>query len=296
MRPPWGDSGAMRTLLFSTLLRAGCYRAHDPFAIPFDGAPPPRRDGGTSETVVAFVISSLDIPQAADRVVGFDLDGEVSDGLGGACTDQPDLVSAIDGERGVDNALESLVPSIRMVTGLGPIAPHLEGAIADGAFAIGLLVHADASGRAVQVELVRAVLDTPIRVDARGRILGGQTMRGVVTQSAGASARGARTRARFERLPLPVPPELLPLFPLRNLRNAILAFELRGTGLIQGTVGARLSVEDVVADAAIYAPGNEAVVRSVMESIADLEPTADGRCAAVSVGLSFEAVPAVWTE
>ena len=251
---------------------------------------------------VGYVVSTLGAPVARGRAAtGLDLDGEDSTGAtGGSCAHAVDRDSFVDPtEHGVDDALLSLVPALAAFlgdacTGLGPEA-CLDDSWLRRIDAGELLVLVEVSGvddwtddRSVQVQLFGATLPAP------------PVLRG------GGLAPGQRFD---DRMPLGDPIPGVIRAGRVHAEGAVLDWDLAGSRLqlrrvgldarigpdgLDGMLAGAVDVDAAGRLADTITPGLGADVLALLGPAADLEPRpADPtRCASLSAGLSFTAVPA----
>ncbi|MCB9593852.1 MAG: hypothetical protein H6719_14050 [Sandaracinaceae bacterium] len=262
-----------------------------------------------------YVIRTWSMPEAsfAGTAAGFNLDG-LDSGSGSTALDANceelglDYHSLRDPSHvGIDNAMSSLVTTIEGLLDAATCPGMVVDGCLDATFARGIaegtfLVLLELTGVEsfehdddVQVALYVGAVPgggAPT-LEADGRIAAGQafdTVRELTPPTTGDIFEG-RLRVRWPDT-LVLPGSAGVLLPLQ-----LDAPELRGTvdatqiGL--GVVGASTEVDFLVAQAEAAMPGIGGTVRSVLESIADFEPTTDPFiCARVSSGYFFDAVSA----
>lgn len=256
---------------------------------------------------LAFVLDTLSIPPVVDgRVAGFDLD-DVDSGAGSEDPDatcgeaRADYASGLDpGVTGVDNRLSELVPTVEGLfdpmecpegTAEGCLDHSLAEAIASGelliAIEVGELESADLDDR-VTVALLRVSVPEggAPALGSDGRLTPGQTFARMSESTGDGTVLDGRVDAAPPTLDIPVDfgDFLLPL----DLRRVRLRFDLAEEGLRRG----------VIAGVTRYAE-SEASCDPTAASVAPdmtLEGAPCGSCNAVSVGLTFTAVPAVLIE
>lgn len=263
-----------------------------------------------------YAIASWTIPEAsvAGTAAGFNVDsldsGEGSAEADANCEEYySDFRSLRDpGHEGIDNALEGLVPTIEALldpascpsgSAAGCLDDLLAEAIADGSF----LVLVEITGvdsftydEAVTVTLYEGIVSgggAPM-VDGSGQLAPGQTFDtgATLVGPTPADIFDGRLRVRFPgRLTLPMTASLL--LPLQ-LDSPEVRATASPTTLDLGVVGATTEVDTFVAQAALVMPGIEETVRSVLENVADVDPSvADPYiCERLSSGYFFEAVSA----
>jgi len=283
-------------------LLTGCYESHPGTATPVDPTddggipmppppppppPPPAGDG-------TFVVSSLRLPApTGGRAPGMDLDGidsrEGSVDPSATCEEfVPDFTSLHGGEPGVDNAWVELAPTFESLIGAS-YDELLAERIAAGDLLLGVrLEGADAS-------LVALSPTGPLRLDGDGRPVAGQRFEVVEVLAGGVrSPAGDRERVSLEGpLRLPGVDMFLPLLPIAQLSRAQLEYRVAPVGLLEGELGGVVDVELAVALIASFMPGIEDTVRSILESVADIDPGPEPQiCEGLSIGMAFDAVPA----
>lgn len=77
-----------------------------------------------------------------------------------------------------------------------------------------------------------------------------------------------------------------------DVKRGIFDFDLNATGLSNGLIGGALRVQDAITSIAAIGIGED-TVRPLIEGQADLSPNSMGVCQELSVGMVFEAVPAM---
>lgn len=290
-------------LTLAAALLVGCYQSHSGRAVPDAGSPPgdgrvpppPPPPPPPPLSEARFVIASLTLPEALGaRAHGVNLDG-LDSGEGSTEPDATcqefnvDFTSIHGGEAGVDNAWSQLVPTLESLVG-STYDELLAARIADGSLLIG--VRLDDGGGASLVSLSPS---GPLRLDSRGRPEAGQRFEVIEELAVGSrSPDGARERMVIRgRFRIPGVEMFLPLLPIAELDRAQLTYAVGSGGLMNGELGAAVEVELAVESIASIMPGIEDTLRSVLESVADLDPGPDPQiCTALSLGMAFEAVPA----
>lgn len=280
----------------------------------FDGARPDAAgsDGGSvSSETRFFVISVLEAGEAdplgdPDIVAGFDVDSHVttsfSDPVGCGFVDftspPPDDLP------GVDNQL-------------GPILSGLAGtvdlptAIRDNIRTGVLILLAEVTGidsftndDTVRVNIYRGLLPSGVTapmLGADGLLASGQTFdvdsRSVLADgSAMATTLGRIVGGRLQAGPTGIALDLEVMatpFHL-DIGSSQLRFNVTPSGGIDtGVLGGSMQVADLVTTVAGFAPDLESTIRTILSGQADLEADSSGVCKAISIGLTFEGVPAV---
>lgn len=248
--------------------------------------PPPPPMGST------YVISWLSLPENTGmRAPGANLDGrdsgEGSTSPTAACDEfSQDFVSPADGTRGVDNMYSTLVP-----TAEGVLDESIDGSIEEAIVGGVLLLVIELDGGRIGVHLAAPVGDLRAR---GGRLRAGNTVQLLWTLGTGrVRTSGGRAIASIDRFSGRIPPESIPLIPFGFLQQVEMRFDVADGALSNGEIGGWFTVDDAVAEFSKIMPGIEDTVRSVIESVADISPSrADPFiCDAISLGVSFEAVP-----
>jgi len=260
-----------------------------------------------------YAASVLDVGQADPTgdpsiVPGFNLDGIVSDGTDTEGCLHTDFTSPPpDNEPGVDNQLG---PILSAVGSSLDVSGQLAENVLDGTLLIlfeVLNVDDSMNDGCVTLNLYLGQLTggamTAVDADGDGIIDGGQTF-DLNPESLGpgeaplVSVQGQIVNGRLSAGPidimlnLPIEGGLL-----LNIRNAQVRMTFAGDNITSGVIGGALNVEETVTTIVAIDPDTipEALARSVLNAQADLEPddAMGGACTAVSVGLTFEGVPAV---
>jgi hypothetical protein len=266
-----------------------------------DGGEPDAGDPPGSDTY-EFVIAMLDVGRAADGgdpgvVPGFDLDGRVSDeadALGCYHVDNtsppPDLVM------GVDNRMGPLLASLGSTF---DVTTLLADNIASGL----LILLARVSGigslsddPVIQIELYTGSVVGGAPILTGGRLAPGQTFAIDRTMGMGPGRIVAgRVRATGLTFALDIPAGTGGAPLSLRMSNVETRFDISATGLDVGVLGGAMEVEDTIAALIAVAPDTipESLARSILAAQADLSPDASGECKEVSLGLVFDAVPAV---
>lgn len=249
--------------------------------------PPPPGEGNT------YVIAALSAPPVdfSGRSVGADLDG-MDSGTGSVELDatceefQPDFVNLFDGRGGVDNAYASLVPTLDSLLGETTVDQQIAEALQSGQLILLLELLDD------QAILELGATSEPLRTEADGSLSPGQTFFAIETLGVGpVSTVGGRTEVQLGRLSAPV---FVDVVPLDNLERTVLRFQITPAGLENGELAGASGVSEWVSVLARIMPGIEDTLRSVLESVADVEPSDEPSvCRLLSLGLQFRAVPAV---
>jgi hypothetical protein len=251
-------------------------------------------DGGPDPAVYTYVLSTMDNPAPAGRmVVGFNLDGLVSEAATAACSDRPDLVS-FDGEMGIDNNLSIAGGSPGSWLVPTSLADVVEPRIAAGEFLLLMEVtgiDSTDNDASIGVRVYLGSAAVPIALEG-GRIAEGQVFPQVGPDLANVAVGDARIVDReltFE----------LPTFPLGVgasasgqvlvLHDVHVRAHVEPQALSMGELGGALDGEEIAA----YTGVSLDELRS--GGLFDLDPSAsdDTVCGAMSAGLSFEAVHSV---
>jgi len=263
-----------------------------------------------------YAVAAWTVPEASvgRTAAGFNIDsldsGDGSTAVDADCEEfSQDFRSLRDpGHEGIDNAMQGLVGTIEGLldastcpsgSAAGCLDDLIAEAIADGTF----LVLIEVSGvdsfdydESVTVALYEGSVaggGAPM-VDPSGRLAPGQTFDTASTLLAPTPADifDGRLRVRFGgRLVLPMTPSLL--LPLQ-LDSPEVRATASPTTLELGVLGATTAVDVLVTQVAAVMPGIEDTVRSVLESVADIDPSAADPyiCQRLSSGYFFDAVSA----
>ncbi len=240
-------------------------------------------DPPTGETLTYVVSTMHDPPAGPMRVVGFDLDGQVSAGASDACDDQADQGA------GIDNNLAR----VERGSVLDPLwwTRTVEQAIVDGEYLLVLEVsdvdsiEEDASV-GVRLYLARAL--GPIEVD-EGRVAPGQTFEQLGADLATLAVGEVAIEdgfLEFRSPTLPMPERGAPLV----LHDAHVRARITPTGLTEGVLGGAVLLTELVP------PDSSITLEEVQASgYPDLQPDPGDSsiCHAISAGFTFEAVSAV---
>lgn len=267
---------------------------NDGGVVPTDDAPP---------VSVTYIIGEIAIPAAAvDGVTpGFNLDGKVSDGTGTAtCEDAaPDFRNG-SGETGVDNELVgTLIGLLRTLAGDLNVQETVDEQVASGALLIALRVN-DVNSFTTDPSVT---LDLFL-VDPEGCAESPCAPTGGVMANANWEAQAGDPLA--SGLAASISGGVLsggPLdLPLRftasdneielTIRDARVGGNISATGITNGNIGGELRIDDIVNLAEMIMEGSGSVARSVLETNADLSPSATDPtvCESISAGIGFGAV------
>ncbi|MFK7986136.1 MAG: hypothetical protein AB8I08_08895 [Sandaracinaceae bacterium] len=267
-------------------------------------------DGDT----LTYVLSALSAPDDASALAsaGFNLDGMNSGpGFEGDCETFSADFSGIEdsSHRGVDNAYQRLLATIDALLDAGDCGGSTDGClerslsaeIAAGRFVV--LIEIDGVDSLDNDDDVRVSLyegswsssEAPSTED--GTLAPGQsfeTERTIVDAAVGDIYRG-RLRVRTPSATLPTLMGLAAGRIPRELDRVELRFDVEAASLGRGILGARTDVDVIVASVIGSDPSLEETVRGVLDSLADVSPSADNPqvCDAVSVGYVLGAVSAV---
>lgn len=272
-----------------------------PDADAADGGPTPVCDG-TGPTGF-FVIRSLAIGREnpPGTALGFDLDGRVSDDTDERGCFQPDFVDP-DGTPGVDNQYAVLAPTLESAG--AHLDPALRAGVASGDVLL-LLELEPGTDMCTSMSLYHGIVPAggPPTLDASGLIVAGQTFeldRASVDASGAAVQRvvsvhvgGGRVLGRPLDVFLELPGATTSI-PLR-IRDASIRFDATATTLTNGVIGGSLDIDEFAAAVASIAGDSLPIdlIRSTLETVADLGVDAAGICRQLSVSLVFDAVTAV---
>ncbi|HJL14331.1 MAG TPA: hypothetical protein RMH99_01675 [Sandaracinaceae bacterium LLY-WYZ-13_1] len=264
------------------------------------------------------VVQILEVPEeSSGAAVGFNLDaldsGAGSTAPSADCEEfNQDFTSVSEpGHVGVDNTFQSLVPTVEGLldasdcpggTTVGCVDAQVAAQIASGE----LLLIVEVTGvdsllhdPEVQVSIHLGSVPgggVPL-LDASGLLAAGQSFDAVATVAGPVTGDifHGRLRAELGTLMLPAATgTMLSLFP-GQLDRAELRADVGPSGLTRGNLGGSTPVEWYVTEVSRIMPGIEATVRSVLESVADVTPTAadPAICADVSSGMRLATVSAV---
>lgn len=276
------------------------------------------------DTTFTYIVSTIGLPEATPdpdmdgpmraAAAGFNVDGldsyPPSDEADANCEEFiEDYVGLTDpGHVGVDNALQGLVGTIEgfltasdcpgMMTA-GCLDATLQRQINEGS----LLLIMEVSGvndfdydSSVQLQLrLAATLDgMPPMMSGGGGLAPGQTFTStmVLGDPVAGDIFAGRLRASTPLLPLVIDTGGFMLTLM--ITQAQVRFNITETTLGRGAIGGVVTVDAIVAAATEIAPGMEDLVRQVVETIADVDPSAadPAVCTAMSLGLTFSGVNA----
>lgn len=224
---------------------------------------------------------------------GFDLDGWQSNENDGRSCFQADFVDA-DGRAGVDNQLAVLMPLID-IAGEGALESLVQQAINEGR-ALMVMQMRHMSDGTIDLTVKRGE-DTPL-LGTDGRLLPGQTLglnaeQPLLGHVAGATMKASKFRAGPMDLELPV--VVFSNLYVLNVQGALIEADVTDDGrLINGRLGGAVSVEQVLGiagRAADQTHGLEELLGSGIRGSADMGRGEDGACTALSMGVTFGAVP-----
>ena len=249
--------------------------------------------------VYSYVVSLVAAdPVSMGQTAGVNVDG-IDSGRGGrvgTCEErEADFVSSVTMQPGVDNQLSNSLLSTLTSMGVD-INMNLEQAIAEGTFLLLVTVEDvedfvdDPDGVTVTIALGETTSGLAPMLDAGGTLRPGQSFRRTMMLGTGtASLAGNRMIASVDRIPIPL---VLGGAATADLTNAQLSVRISDTELFEGEGGGGLSVDALVAFAAMNGFGD--IARTLLPMFADLEPTeADPtECLAISAGFRLEAVSA----
>ncbi len=279
-----------------TLALNGCYLSHEPGGTPGG----PTTDAPDHLYVMSLIEGAEE--DSAGVAPGFDLDGRVSDGSDPEGCMQMDYVGPPpERTRGIDNQVVVLQPVVAAAAGVDFDLLSKQ-AIASGFLTI--LVQLRGVDDFSDDDSVEVVLrhgepsGGTLELDAEGRLLPGQAFRfdRGSTQTLTGSIVSGRLHAQADllRVELPVGVERTLALPMDrgNLR-----FTVSPSRLSMGVGGGSMHIEPLL-DALVssidgFPPD---LVRSVLQSVADLDPDRAGRCDSVSMAFRLEAVTATRVE
>ncbi len=279
---------------------------------------------GFADRTLTYVIGTVALPEATpdpdgdgpqrSQAAGFNVDdldsGNGSDAVDANCEEfNQDFVSLTDSSHlGVDNALQGLVGTIEglldaadcpgMMTA-GCLDATLQRQILEGDLI--LLVEVSGvndftydSSVTVQMHLGAVPAMGMPMAGPSGGLAAGQSFES--TMALGSPVIGdifaGRLRVATPLLPLTI---MAGDFNLTLMvTNAQVRFNITEGAMTNGSIGGVVTVDAIVEAASAIMPGIEDTVRSVVESVADVTPSADPAvCDAVSLGLTFSGVDAV---
>ena len=236
---------------------------------------------------------------------GFDVDGRVSDETDAEGCNIPDFTGT-DGRMGVDNQLASLKPTLDSFID-GGLDATISESLADGSIILLMeLTGADSTeDDSVSLNILLGQVPgggTPM-LGADGKLAAGQTF-DVDPASVDASGNAlVSVPARMEDgqliagpldLPLSIPVDATTVLTL-NIRQAGVEANVVDGALTSGLIGGELIIMELI-DTVIAIGGDGVpidVVRSTLESVADLSPDVDGICQSLSIGMVFGGVDAI---
>ncbi|MGE0790253.1 MAG: hypothetical protein AB7S26_31550 [Sandaracinaceae bacterium] len=276
-----------------------------------------------ADTDLTFVVGRVSLPAptagSGGRQVapGFNVDGLDSGPDGSSdpnanCEQfQPDFVSTTDPQHvGVDNALSGLIPTIENLiptencpggVRAGCIDALLASQLEMGSFLLLMEVHGVndyVNDSSVTVEFFVGALPAGATIETGPDGFAADqtfdTMMSLGTPVPGDIFMG-RLRATTPMLPLNIDAGEFAL--TLTVSNAEVRFTIgaNGTTATNGAIGGVITVESIVQAAVMIMPDIEGVVRSTVENVADVTPTAadPAVCESLSVGISFSGVSAI---
>lgn len=264
-------------------------------------------EGGESESgmTLSFVVNKVQVPKAAQvsgnkQVVGFNLD-DIDSGAGssgGTCEQaKPDYFSGPpDNIAGVDNQLQTKLGVIELLLPDGKTMDQtLAEQITTGAFLLILDIFSvddiqNDSNVRIDFYVGALAAGQQIQLDNNGLLAAGQTfVRGQKMVSVAGSIENGRLITIVPELTIDVNTAnfQLPLI----IRRAQLRTTVSSTGLSSGAIGGAVRVDDIINTVKKYAPLLEGTVKTWLNGLADIEPSASDTsvCESVSLGLAFGA-------
>jgi hypothetical protein len=252
--------------------------------------PPPC--AGLRSQVVLVGLFTHDRPMTDRGVMfapGVDLDDHVDDGDDTSCTAEPDFVSTISAENGVDNQYAVTLLQLLEMDDPRGMTQLVAAQLATGDILYALEIDASA-GVTPEVTLLRVDATAPLTVDTTGTLEGGQSFTVVSRASAmPLCLPGGDLEAVLPMLELPLGPALLS----RPVGDVHFRLVVDDDGLVRrGELGASVAFSTVMTVFETLAPelASETIVRGVTHF--DLDPSPSGQCDAVSLGLGLVLVPA----
>ena len=250
-----------------------------------------------------FVVDALNIPApdpSDGTVIGANLDDEVTAaGDPGGCG--VDDFEHPDGTAGIDNALARILPIIEGMLD-EPIGDQLSAQISEGSLLITVALQGVDSANDTDVVGI-LYPDGAIPADGDpvledGTLAPGQT---IDIDSEAINIPGSIVDGRF-MASLPNFPVEIPLdadAPLvLNVSQALFSGDITVNGMENGEIAGSLSIEELAAAIGAADVGiDEEGALGILGGFGDLEPNPEGTiCARISLGLGFNAVPAVQGE
>jgi len=285
MQHPLVPSFPARLLLVClafTVLGAGC-AGPDP-----EEAPQP----DAQRLLVTFWDQPTDAEGSArSPMFGVDLDERVNLGRSARCDETADY----EGTRGsgIDNAYATLLVLLNY-SALGGDERGVQTAVpvqleaGEGLYGFDVEPpRADDPSAPVYVTLLSFTASEPLALDDRLRLVVSGGLTAIPIERVAASYDGARWRAEFTSLDVPMGPVL----GLRPVGGVVVEFEMVDGRFVRADLGARVTLDTVVGVGVDATGEPEAATRDVLLrlGIADLEPNTDGTvCSAISFGVGLE--------
>jgi len=275
------------------------------------------------DRTIAFVLSTASLPEATSdpdgdgpgrgQAVGFNVDG-IDSGNGSSAADanceefNTDYQALTDPQHfGVDNALQGLVGTIEGLldamdcpggTTDGCLDATLQQQIAEGSLILlievaGINDFDYDTSVSVQMHLGAVPGGGMPMVGSGGGLEGGQAFDSMMMLGPAVDGDifNGRLRVQTDTLPLSIMAGGFDLDLM--ITQAQVRFDISETGLTNGAIGGVVTVDALVMAASAIMPGIEDTVRSVVESVADVDPSSDPAiCGALSLGLAFTGVDA----
>lgn len=265
--------------------------APDPFAAPLPATCPVAAGADQSMVFTRLILIKQD---PAGVSPGFNLDGRVSGSDDATSCRRRDLTSP-DGETGIDNQFSLLVPALETATA-GALPALLQAAINNGQLMMAVSVEGmDDRRNDPCVNLVfRRVAGSPF-VGSDNRIDPGQTFDTMHTEPV------TRVSARLRNGVIEAGPFFLGLpfaaldarftIPLSGARVRI---RIKDDDTFEGVIGGSIPASEIITISQGLTIGGElmGLVRTLVNSLVDLDPDANGNCRAISAAVGFEARPA----
>lgn len=276
------------------------------------------------DRTISYVVSTASLPEATDdpdgpdgpqrgQAIGFNVDG-LDSGNGSTAADanceqfNTDYQALTDPQHfGVDNALQGLIPTIEGLLD----AADCPGMTTDGCLDATLQEQITTGSLILLIEVSGIndfEYDTEVSVQMHlGEVPGGgMPMEGSggglasgqafdSTMMLGPAVPGdifnGRLRVQTDTLPLNIMAGGFDLALM--ISQAQVRFDISEASLTNGAIGGVVTVDALVMAASAIMPGLEDTVRSVVEQVADVDPSDDPLvCTALSLGLAFTGVDA----
>lgn len=250
-------------------------------------------DDNCDDGTCVFVSRMFDIPtrDSESRVYGENLDGEQTRFGDPTGCGTPDQTSALDGTRGVDNAVSTFLPVIDGMTTMS-LSQLYANALVEGELLMVIKLEGvdGADDESVDVSLWYGMIVGTPTFDDDGLVDGGQTMTAIspVSVATGAIVEG-RFRAVFSEIPFSI--GLLSDLSFLPLSDARVSANIEDSTLLRGMIAGSLDLGELAVAMAMNPGISVEQARNLLEGFAETEPV-EGMCQALSLGASFESVHA----